>query len=434
MDYYRTGEDILDCITIKGSKLNGSIVVPPSKSICYRAIIASGLSEGICDIKNIVLSDDIMATIGGMEALGSKISVNGNGLIVKGSSPPKAVRKEIDCMDSASTLRFLIPVALLTGDRIEFKGSVGLSRWPLGPFYDMFDSHNIGYSGRRGLPLTVWGKLKAGKYELKGNISSQFITGLMFALPLVEGDSKIVITSELESKGYINLTMDMLKKFGIIVENKCYSEFYIYGRQTYKPSDCSVEGDYSQAAFWLAAGVLGGNIECCKMNTASLQGDRVIVDIIKEMGGNISVHGDSIYAKESKIKGTVIDASDCPDLVPALSVLASCGKDTTRIINAGRLRLKESDRLKVMAEELNKIGASVRETEDGLIIEGRDMLNGGIVDSHNDHRVAMSLTVASLKCANPITIMNSGCVKKSYPDFFDDFRKLGGITYGRSMG
>ena len=210
-----------------------------------------------------------------------------------------------------------------------------------------------------GLPLTVKGPLQSGEYTLPGDVSSQFISGLLFALPLLKGDSKIVITTELESKGYVDLTLDILNKFGVKVQNNNYQEYIIPGNQSYKPIDYRVEGDFSQAAFWLCAGVLDGEIECKDLNFKSFQGDKVIIDILKSMGANIEEGTDSVKAYKSKTKGIVIDASGCPDLVPILAVMGALSEGTTEIINAGRLRIKESDRLKAITTELNKLGAKV---------------------------------------------------------------------------
>lgn len=424
----------MNCVRIIPSKLKGCIKIPPSKSLCHRAIIAAGLASGISNIENVIFSDDITATCNGMKALGVKIENNSSSLIIKGAHPLHLIEKEFDCIESGSTLRFLIPIALLTGERVTFNGRGRLKSRPLTPYYKIFKRQNISYSSEEGLPLTLQGRLMPGDYEIEGNISSQFITGLLFTLPLLEGDSKIVITTELESKGYVDLTLDVLRQFSVKVENCSYKEFYIPGNQKYKSKNYKVEGDFSQAAFWLTAGTLGGQVECTDLNVNSLQGDRIIVDIIKEMDGNISIADNSITARASKTKGIIIDASQCPDIVPILAVLGALSEGTTKIINAGRLRIKESDRLKAITTELNKLGADIKEQSEGLIIHGREKLRGGTVDSWNDHRIAMALAIASIKCTEPVIITNSDAVKKSYPEFFKDFSMLGGIVDEWSMG
>ncbi|HEY5575751.1 MAG TPA: 3-phosphoshikimate 1-carboxyvinyltransferase, partial [Clostridiaceae bacterium] len=257
---------------------------------------------------------------------------------------------------------------------------------------------------------------------------------LLFALPLLYGDSKIIMASELESKAYVDLTVDMLKRFSVNVDNLDYKEFRIKGNQKYKAVDCSVEGDFSQAAFWLVAGTLGADVECLGLNLSSLQGDKAILDIIEQMGGRIEVREDSVRAMPSKTKGIIFDASECPDLVPVVTVLASLSEGTTVIVNAARLRIKECDRLKAVCTELNKIGADIEESEDGLIIRGRERLKGGTTQSWGDHRIAMSLAIASIKCSEPLVIEDSSTVRKSYPEFWSHFKMLGGILDERNMG
>lgn len=431
----------MKCVKITPSILGGEIKIPPSKSLCHRAIICASLSEGVSIIENFILSDDMTATIGGMEALGADIekitSENDNNstleLKIKGGF--KKIKDTIDCIESGSTLRFLIPIALLDSGKITFTGSGKLVSRPIQPYLDIFNRQNIKYMLQNGqLPFTAEGVLKSGEYEVKGNISSQFITGLMFALPLLSGDSKIIITTELESKGYIDLTLDVLGKYGIEIGNKDYKEFYIKGNQKYLNKDYYVEGDFSQAAFWIVAGLLGNGISCKRLNINSLQGDRVILDIIRKMDGHFEEKEDRIDVYGSETIGTVIDASQCPDLVPILAVLGALSTGTTKIINAARVRIKESDRLKAISEELIKLGADIKELEDGLIINGKDQLEGGTVDSWNDHRIAMALAVASIKCKDSVTITNSSAVKKSYPGFWNDFKSLGGKLNECSLG
>jgi 3-phosphoshikimate 1-carboxyvinyltransferase len=429
------GDDILENIRIIPSSLKGEINIPPSKSLAHRAVICAGLSEGVSNISNIIYSQDIKATIEGMKSLGVEIENYSDNLSIRGRSYPILIKDTIDCIESGSTLRFLISIALLTGEEITFQGRGKLVSRPLNVYYDIFEKQGIKYETNKGeLPLKVKGKLKSGDFFVKGNISSQFITGLMFTLPLLEGDSKIIMTTELESKGYVDLTIDCLKKFGIEIENNDYKEFHIKGNQKYKAMDYRVEGDFSQAAFWIVAGILGKEIRCKDLNVNSLQGDKVILDIVKKMGGKIEVKDGCIDVKQSNTKGITIDASECPDLVPILSVLGAVSEGTTKIINAERVRIKECDRLKAVAAELNKIGAEVEELKDGLIIKGKKVLKGGVVDSWNDHRIAMAMAVASIKCEKELIITNSRAVNKSYPHFWEDFKKLGGAAYEWSMG
>jgi len=440
MTIFRKVDTSMNYVTISPSKLKGEVIIPPSKSLSHRAVIASGLSKGTSIIENVMFSQDIIATCACMEALGViikkiKTSTNIYTLKVTGSSNLKLLQNEIDCCESGSTLRFFIPISLIHQNNVTFKGKGKLISRPLKEYYKIFDKQGIEYSTTSGnLPLKVNGSLKSDQLEIAGNVSSQFITGLLFALPLLKDNSTISITSNLESKGYIDLTLDILNKFSINIINDNYKKFHISGNQEYKSRDLRVEGDFSQAAFWLVAGAIGGEINCLDLNSQSLQGDKDVIDVLKRMNANVKINSDSICTKTSKTKHTIIDGSQCPDIIPVLAVLASLSEGTTEIINAGRLRIKESDRLTAITTELKKLGADISEKQDGLIISGKNELNGGEVDSWNDHRIAMSLAIASLRCKNDVIIKDSSCINKSYPTFWQDFKKLGGKINEWSLG
>ncbi len=334
---------------------------------------------------------------------------------------------DLRCRESGSTLRFLIPLALTKDGDYIFHGEGKLISRPLEPYYEIFEEKGIKYSREEdGLPLKVSGKLTSGTYRVRGDISSQFITGLLFSLPILEGNSRIQITTKLESKGYIDLTLDILKDFGIEIENNNYEEFNIRGAQKYNSRNYYVEGDYSQGAFFLIAGALGSSIVCSGLNKDSLQGDKVILDILEAMGCNMEESEEGIKVNPSKTKGIEIDASNCPDLVPVLTVLASLSEGETKIVNVKRLRIKECDRLYAITKELNKLGANIIELEDSLIISGVNELKGGEVDSHNDHRIVMALAIAATRAKGDVIINNPSAVEKSYPNFFKDYFKLGG--------
>ncbi|AGK99351.1 3-phosphoshikimate 1-carboxyvinyltransferase [Clostridium pasteurianum] len=430
----------MNYVKITPSKLKGKVTIPPSKSLSHRAIIAAGLSKGKSVVENVMFSEDILTTCNAMEALGVTIEKkeeenNIYTLIIDGSTELKLLKKEIDCSESGSSLRFFIPICLAEENDVVFTGRGKLVSRPLNQYYEIFDKQGIKYSNENGkLPLKVQGKIQSGEFTIDGDVSSQFITGLMFTLPLLQGDSKIIINKKLESKGYLDLTMDILNRFSVEVINKDYKEFLIKGNQQYKSMDYRVEGDFSQAAFWLVAGMIGGEIDCLDLNPDSKQGDKEVLDIIKRMNGALNITSDKIYAETTNTSSTVIDASQCPDIIPVLAVLAALSEGTTEVINAGRLRIKESDRLTAITTELNKLGADLEEKEDGLIIRGKKELTGGEVDSWNDHRIAMALAVASIRCKDEVTIKDSGCVKKSYPTFWEDFKKLGGNVHEWSVG
>ncbi|MDW8800435.1 3-phosphoshikimate 1-carboxyvinyltransferase [Clostridium sp. A1-XYC3] len=423
-------------IRINPSKLKGSIAVPSSKSLCHRAVICASLSEGVSNIENLFFSQDVKATCQAMSNLGVEVVYKGESKIkIRGTSKLEAKGNSIDCFESGSTLRFLIPIAATLGEEVTFNGKGKLVARPLGDYYRIFEEQQIQYENINGkLPLTINGRLKSGEYRIKGDVSSQFISGLLFALPLLEGDSRITVTTELQSKAYVDLTIDVLKAFSIEVKNVDYREFTIKGNQKYIASDYKVEGDFSQAAFWLVANVLGSEVVCNGMSMNSLQGDKVIIETIKSMGGEIVVEGEKVKALPSQTKGTVIDASECPDLVPVLTVLGALSEGTTEIVNAERLRFKESDRLAAITSELNKIGADIEEKEDRLIIRGKETLIGGKVNSWNDHRIAMALAVASTRCKEPLIIEDADSVKKSYPNFWEHFKELGGSVDEWNLG
>lgn len=416
-------------ILIRPKKLNGYIDVVPSKSYSHRAIIAASLANGTSKISNIIFSDDIKRTIDACKAFGAEIECYDNYLIIKGSK--EVLRKEsvMNAGESGSTIRFMIPIMLTNPSEITFTGQNHLNKRPLDTFYELFDQDGIEYNHPSDsyMPLKTKGCLKGGVYEIRGDISSQFITGLLFALPLLKNDSCIKITTNLESKSYIDLTLDILKLFNIEIINNDYKEFIIRGNQEYKACDYTVEGDFSQAAFFLVMGVLGNDIKLGCMNLNSLQGDRKIIEDIKTLGGDIIVKDNYIKAINRELKGSTIDFSQSPDLGPILSVLASVSKGNSKFINASRLRIKECDRITCVKEELNKMGAIVSESQDEMYFIGVDKLEGSEnLNSHNDHRIAMSLAVASTISSSPLIIENAECVKKSYPHFWDDFKKIGG--------
>lgn len=408
----------MSAIKIKPGKLNGKIFAPPSKSMSHRAVICAGLSRGESMVENVILSEDIKATMDAMIQLGAEIEVTGEGpyktLNINGSRG-KVTEAFINCRESGSTLRFLIPVGLMLAEECTFTGSGNLSKRPLDVFYEIFNKDSIDYETIDGqLPLRVRGNFKGGTYEMTGGVSSQFISGLLFALPLIGKESSIKIKDKLESRGYVDLTINMLEKFGISVENNSYKELKINKDSKYKNANYRIEGDYSQAALFIVAKEIGNHVDCLGLNVDSLQGDKEILNIVRKY--------------DRGAEEVTIDASQVPDLVPILAVLASLKHGvTTNIINAERLRIKESDRLKAISTELGKLGAIIEEQKDGLTIKGKNVLDGGaVVDSWNDHRIAMSLAVAATRCREDIILKDCMAVNKSYPYFWEDYKILGG--------
>ncbi|MDR2462078.1 MAG: 3-phosphoshikimate 1-carboxyvinyltransferase [Mycoplasmataceae bacterium] len=374
----------------------GEIVVPPSKSISHRMVICQMLANGkLEDIANLGTSNDITATINGMNTICN--SKNNNDIIT------------IDCNESGSTLRFLIPIAIAISNKtFIFTGSEKLFERPLSVYEEIFSENNIDFKKEKG-KFIVSGSLKPNKFYVKGDVSSQFISGLLFALPLLDGDSEIIITTKLESKEYIDLTIDAMKQFNVFVVKQT-NGWKIKGKQKYKPTKVYVEGDYSQAAFWLVAKALGNDVSCVGLNSNSIQGDKEIINVINQA--------------TNKLNPIVVDATNIPDLVPIITVFMCFLNGTSKIINASRVRLKESDRLHAITTELKKLGAEIEELPDSLIVHGNKKLHGGNVDAWNDHRIAMSLAIISTKIFDEIKLSGYDSVKKSYPTFWNDFEKV----------
>lgn len=420
----------MDNIAITPKMLQGSVVLPPSKSVAHRAIIAAALSGSECIIENIAISDDIAATLEGMRSLGSKYTVskkNKRVCISPKLRQSKSTDLVIDCAESGSTLRFLIPIALVYGGSIKFTGRGRLMQRPQKPYIEMFEKKGI-VCEKGDDCLSFCGKLKGGKYKIAGDVSSQFITGLLMALPLLEEDSEIIVTTEPESKGYIDITLKVLSDFGIKIENHNYKKYVIKGNQEYTPRDYIIEGDYSQAAFFLVADALGCDITCYGLSDKSSQGDRAIVDIIEQTGGKIvKKDGGISVIRSENMSGITVDARDIPDLVPILAVLFAFCNGESRIVGAARLRMKESDRLAAISKELKQLGVDITEGSDSLVIRGRQVAECAVVSSWNDHRIAMALAIAACRCeGETININGASAVRKSYPDFFEVYKSLGG--------
>lgn len=418
----------MTAVKITPTKLKGKVQVPPSKSLAHRAIICASLAKGISRIDNIEYSKDIQATIKAMQSLGTKIEEYKDYLIIDGTSTFTKNNSDIDCEESGSTLRFMIPISIVEENKVHFTGRGNLGKRPLDTFYEIFERQNIGYLYKKDiLDLYVIGKLKPDHYKIPGNISSQFITGLLFALPLLKGDSIIEITSPLESKGYIDLTLQMLNQYGIKVINNNYQSFIVIGNQEYHAQDYRVEADFSQAAFYLVAGAIGNDVVLTDLNLDSLQGDKATLDILESMGAKITVLGDGVKVTGENLSATIVDASQCPDVIPVVSVALALATGRSEVINAKRLRIKECDRLVATSSQINELSGNVKELPEGMIINGVDEFTGGNCSSYNDHRIAMMLAIAATRSIRPVIIDNMECVEKSYPSFWEDYKSLGGI-------
>lgn len=409
---------------ITPAKLVGSITVPASKSLLHRAIICASLCKGKSSISNFILSEDIIATIDCMKELGAAIEISGEKIEITGISENKK-SCHLECNESGSTLRFLVALVGALGVNTTFTGKGNLPYRPVDELTNVMNGCVCEQEGDKSLPLNITGKLKSGDFYISGSTSSQYISGLLFALPLLDGDSNIFLTSKLESEAYVNMTIEVLKHFGITAQ-KGEEHIHIKGNQKYVCNDYVCDQDWSQAAFFLVANALGSEIKLKNMNLNSSQGDREIVSILESIGAEIKYYGKEIELKADKLKSFDIDASQIPDLVPILAVLGCFGDKVSRIYNAKRLIIKESNRLKAISEGLNNIGGKVEVTEDGLLIYPVKSLSGGKADGFGDHRIVMALAIASTVSSGEVIIYCSQSINKSYPSFFEDFNQLGG--------
>lgn len=408
----------------------GTLEVVPSKSITHRALIAAALAEGKSLIRRPLESEDTEATIDMLRALGIVINKTPEGIEVdsKGIQKPSRI---LFANESGSSLRFLVPVALLSEGEITFDGKSGLKKRPISEYLKVFDQMGVKYQQfDENLPLKISGKMVPGEYKILGNISSQFVTGLLYALPLLNGDSKLLLETPLESKDYVDMTISIQHQFGVEIE-EIENGYFIRGNQKYCKKTFDVSGDFSQAAFHIIAGILGANLRLSKLEKNTHQADEKILEIVKMMGATINYDNGSIKPITSNTYGRTIDLSQCPDIGPIMAVLCALSDGTSHIINASRLRIKESDRITAIATELNKMGAKISETKDGMIIEGVKNLKSNMnLYSWNDHRIVMALAIAAIKTDGPIRIIGAEAINKSYPTFFEDYVKLKGeISY-----
>ena len=410
-------------VTITPARLHGTVNAIPSKSAAHRLLICAALADRPTKLLLSGTSADINSTISCLEAMGAKVEQQEDGCVIT-PIVPSAQTPLLDCGESGSTLRFLIPVALAVCGSAGFTGRGRLPQRPIGHLTAALTANGAEFSSET-LPLTVSGELKSGTYTLPGNVSSQYITGLLFALPLLEGDSVIALTTKLESSAYIDMTLSALKIFGIKIEQKPEGYFIPGGQKYRSPGTVRVEGDWSNAAFYLAAGAIGESCTVAGLDMQSGQGDRAIADILKQFGAKVETGEDSVTVSPGDMHGITVDISEIPDLLPILAVTAAFARGESRFINGARLRIKECDRLSAVNDILSRLGADVEEGEDWLAVRGGS-LTGGCVDSYNDHRIVMSAAIAAIGCASEVTITDAAAANKSYPAFFDDYESLGG--------
>ena len=404
---------------------NGTVNVPPSKSDVHRAIICAAMANGVSRISPVALSNDIKATIGCIKALGADAVLENNVLTVDGTNMYKNKTALLDCGESGSTLRFFIPIAAVGNINATFVGKGKLPQRPIGIFTEALPKAGTVCKTEGGLPLEIKGQLKSGIFKIPGNVSSQFITGLLLALPILEGDSEIVLTSPLESVGYIAMTIRTMKQFGVNIQ-ATEKGWHIKGGQSYKTCDYTTDGDWSQAAFFMVLGAVSGKVTVKGVAKDSTQGDKKCAEILARFGAKVTQLDNEVTVEKGELKAITIDASQIPDLVPVLSVCAAFAEGTTKIINAERLRIKECDRLKATAELLNNLVGKVKELSGGLEITGVSSLKGGNVNGYNDHRIVMSAAVCAARSDEDITATFAMSINKSYPDFYIDYNSIGG--------
>ncbi len=412
----------MDNKILKPGYVSGSIKVPSSKSVAHRALIAAAFSEKPVKINSVDFSKDIYATIDALRQLGVTVSTEEDYILVDGSTIVKNADVKIDANESGSTLRFMIPLAIMLEKSATFDGGGRLPERPLDDYFEIFDKCGIEYSrpDDKYLPFTAKNNINFSQVEVKGNTSSQFITGLLLCGLI--NPVRVKITTELQSKPYVDITVDVLEKFGCSV--KVGNSTYEISKAPTKIEEYTVERDWSQAAFFMCAAAINGSITLKNMNLNSAQGDMKILSLLKKFGARVIINNNDVTVEKSGLNGIDIDVGDIPDLVPTLSVLACFAKGKTKIYNAARLRIKESDRLQAMYEELTRLGADIEIGDDYLIINGGKPLYGAQVDSHNDHRIAMAMAVASVGCNGDILLGGYNAVSKSYPHFFEDWSSL----------
>ena len=409
--------------TMSPGPRTGAVQIPASKSQAHRMLICAALSKAPSRLVLDGFSADIEATVQCLEALGAQLTQETAGLLITpiGARPANA---KLDVGESGSTLRFLLPVLGALGVRAEVRMHGRLPERPLSPLWEVLEAHGMRLR-QDGIVLYTDGQLCAGDYSLPGDVSSQFISGLLFALPLLGENSTLTVTGALQSARYVAMTEQALAAAGIFTK-KDGQVWQIDGGQRYAaPAVQTVEGDWSNAAFFLCMGALSRQGVCVSgLDPASLQADRVITEILTRFGAEVNIEGDTVTVRRGTLRGITLDAGPVPDLVPVVSVLAALCAGETRIENAARLRIKESDRLRTTAALIEALGGTVCELPDGLIITGQPALAGGSVDASGDHRIAMSAAVAACGCTQPVTVCGSECVAKSYPAFWEDFTAL----------
>jgi len=413
-------------IVIEPSKVSGDVNAPPSKSMTQRAIAAALLANGETTIKNPSGCDDCLDALNMAATLGAEIKSRGNNLIIKGSNEIRG--KTLNCGESGLAIRMFSPIAALNDEEITLTGKGSLVNRPMSMIEEALSQLGVKCSSRDGfLPLIVKGPMKAGKCDIEGSVSSQLLTGLLIALPVLDDDSEIHVRN-LKSKPYIDMTLRVLDKFGINIKNSEYKIFTIKGRQKYTPTEFTVEGDWSGGALLLAAGAINGELTVNGLHPDSSQSDKAILTVLDLAGARMSIKENSVKIFKSVMRPFDFDATESPDLFPPLTALAAYCKGTSLIKGVSRLAHKESNRANALKEEFRKMNVRIDIEGDNMLITGGKVMST-VVDSHNDHRIAMAASVAALGASGKITVRDYQCIAKSYPAFFDDLKHMGSRVY-----
>ena len=406
-------------LKVKPSSIVGEITAPPSKSFAHRILISAFLSGSEITVKNVGKSVDASVTLNALKTLGATVLESEDKVTIKKSSLPTE-KVIIDCKESGSSLRFLLPVVSALGLNAEFTGAKRLLERPIKELVDALNINGANIDG-----LTVNGKLKSGVYTVDGGISSQYITGLLLALSCVDGESEIIIDGTLVSEPYVDITLAVLSEFGVWFK-KTERGYKIRGGYSPKKHQFVVEGDWSGASFTLALGAIGSQVAVKGLNANSVQGDRKIVDILKSFGASVEISEYAVTVKGGNLKGITVDMEDVPDLVQIVSVIASYASGKTTLVGVDRLRLKESDRIKAVIDSLSAVGIKVEYCNNSIIIYGGSP-NGSVIDGGNDHRTVMSAVVMATFAKAESLVLGGNAINKSYPEFIKDYQKLGGI-------
>ena len=401
-------------VNIQPGKLEGAVTPPSSKSQAHRAVLALMLAQGEGHLFNLSSSQDIQATQDCVAALKSGRPAGADGLPL------------LDCGESGSTLRFLIPVALALRGGGHFTGQGRLMERPQGPYIQLFREKGIVWE-QEGAWLTVSGRLEPGTYALPGDVSSQFVSGLLFALPLLPGNSTLTVQQPVESESYIRMTIEAIAASGIEVQEGSAFSWRIPGHQQYKSHSCHLNGDYSQAAVLCCAGALGHDITVTHLSPVTTQGDRAILRHLMALGATVEESDNHICVKAGKLHGATLDMHDCPDIAPILALTAQLAEGESRLTHCGRLRLKECDRLAATVEILNLLGGDAKADGDDIVLHGVKQLRGGVtLPNYGDHRMVMLASIAATKCEQPIEMDGIEAIDKSWPEYLKVYQMLGG--------